>query len=136
MEKRLEWGNKVSFKEIFEHMRQPPYGVLPNVIGAILTGMFFRTWRNRGLIWDNGLQQAVLDDELLLAMAENGLQNQNAFYRNALVDYIMPPDQRTSALMNAAIELFGLDRVATRFLTDLRSALRFAMEALLPYGYY
>ena len=134
LETHLENGEKVSFRQIFEYLREPPYGLLPNHIGAILMGMFFRTWRNRGLIWTNGFQQDVLDDSHLLAMVENGVHNQRTFYRNSLPDCIMLPDRRTSVLTDAAADIFGLDTGAGCFLSDLRSALRFAMEAL-PYPF-
>lgn len=130
LNKRLKDGEKVSFGEIFAFLYQPPYGLLPNVIGAILFGMLFRTWRDRGLIWGNGFQQDVLDDAHLLTMIENGIHNQRTWHRNALADTIMLPDQGTKAFMDAAAEIFGLDREAIRFLPELRSALRFAMEDL------
>ena len=132
IEDRLKREEKVSFREIFEALREPPYGLLPNTIGAILMGMFFRTWRDRGLIWTNGFQQDVLDDAHMLAMIENGVHNQQTYYRNSLADTIMLPDRRTSVLMDAAADIFSLDREAVRFLPGLRSELRSAMEAL-PY---
>lgn len=128
--KRLEKGERVSFREIFEYLRRPPYGMLPNIIGAILTGMFFRTWRDRGLIWSNGMQQDVLDDGHLLAMMENGIHNQHTYYRNSLEDTIMAPDNRLAALKKAAAEIFGLEEETARFLSGLRSGMRSSMEAL------
>ena len=130
IEGRLEKGGKISFKEIFEAMREPPYGLLPNIIGAILMGMFFRTWMDRGLIWTNGISEDVLDDAHLLAMVENGIHNQRTLYKNSLLDYIMLPDLKTAVLTDAAADIFGLDKEATRFLPELRAGLRYAMEAL------
>ena len=132
IEDRLAQGEKVSFAGIFEAMRKPPYGLIPNIIGAILTGMFFRTWRNRNLIWTNGFQQDVLDDAHLLTMAENGIHNQRSFYPNALTDYLMLPDRDMAVLRDAACEIFGLDREEGRFLPGLRAGIRRAMEKL-PY---
>ena len=132
LEERLAQGEKVSFAGIFGALRKPPYGLIPNIIGAILTGMFFRTWRNRNLIWTNGFQQDVLDDAHLLTMAENGIHNQRSFYPNALTDYIMLPDQSSAVLPEAACEIFSLDREKVRFLPGLRSEIRHAMERL-PY---
>ena len=130
LDKRLNQGEKISFGEIFAFLREPPYGLLPNAIGAILIGMFFRTWRDRGLIWGNGFQQDVLDDAHLLTMIENGIHNQHTWHRNSLMDTIMLPGQGTAAFMDAVTELFRLDREEIRFLPGLRSALRFAMEDL------
>ena len=132
LEDRLAQEGKVSFAEIFEVLRKPPYGLIPNIIGAILMGMFFRTLRNRNLIWTNGFQQDVLDDAHLLTMVENGIHSQRSFYPNALVDYIMLPDQGTAVFPEAACEIFSLDREKTRFLPDLRAEIRHAMEGL-PY---
>ena len=130
VEARLEENGRVSFGEIFRALREPPYGLLPNYIGAILMGMFFRTWRAKGLIWSNGLQQEALDDAHLLAMVENGLQNQLNYYRNSLVDFIMLPGDGLARLREACFRLFGMDPQANRFLPDLRSSLRFALEKL------
>ena len=132
LEERLAQGAKVSFAEIFEALRKPPYGLIPNMIGAILTGMFFRTWRNRNLIWTNGFQQDVLDDAHLLAMAENGIHNQRSFYPNALTDYVMLPDQEMTVLPEAVCEIFSLDREKGDFLHGLGAEIRHAMERL-PY---
>ena len=132
IENRLKKGGKVFFQDIFSFLREPPYGLLPNIIGAILTGMFFRTWRDRGLIWTNGIQQDVLDDAHLLAMIENGIHNQRTYYKNSLADSFMLPDQRLSALTDAACDIFRLDAGKKRYLPDLRSEVRFAMEEL-PY---
>lgn len=130
LEDRLEKGEKISFREIFGVLQEPPYGLLPNIIGAILMGMFFRTWRDRGLIWTNGISEDILDDAHLLAMVENGIHNQRTRYKNSLVDYIMMPDPKTAGLIDAASGIFGLDKETTRFLPELRAGLRFAMEAL------
>lgn len=132
LEDRLAKGEKVSFTGIFEAMRKPPYGLIPNIIGAILMGMFFRTWRNRNLIWTNGFQQDVLDDAHLLSMVENGIHNQRSFYPNALTDYIMLPDQEMAVFREAACEIFSLDREKVCFLPELRAEIRHAMEGL-PY---
>ena len=95
-------------------------------------GMFFRAWRNRGLIWTNGFQQDVLDDAHLLTMVGNGIHNQHTFYPNSLTDSILLPGKGTSALTDAVCELFSLNREENRFLPELRSDLRFALEEL-PY---
>ena len=113
-------------------LRKPPYGLIPNIIGAILTGMFFRTWRDRGLIWTNGLQEDVLDDAHILTMAGNGIHNQLSFYPNSLADYILLPGKGMAAMTEAACAIFSLEREKTRFLSDLRSEIRLAMEKL-PY---
>jgi len=132
LEARLARGEKISFAEIFGALREPPYGLVPNIIGAILMGMFFRTWRHRNLIWTNGFQQDVLDDAHILTMAGNGIHTQSSFYPNVLADYIMLPDRSISALLEAVGELFSLDTGKACFLPDLRSEIRFAMEKL-PY---
>ena len=132
IEERLGRGERLSFKEIFEYMRKPPYGLLPNVIGAILMGMFFRTWMRRNLIWTNGFQQDMLDESHLLSMIENGIHNQHTQYRNSLVDYIMLSDTTTSRLKESLTFIFDLDRERSLFLPDLRSNVRTALEGL-PY---
>ena len=132
IKERFDEGASITFKEIFEAMRKPPYGLLPNVIGAILMGMFFRTWSHENLIWTNGFQQDVLDDSHLLSMVENGIHNQHTHYRNSLVDSIMPADGETSRLKEGISSIFGLDVSKSLFLSDLRFNLRIALEKL-PY---
>lgn len=130
IEEQLQKGKRVSFADIFSFMRKPPYGLLPNVIGAILVGMFFRTWKNRGLVWTNGFQQDALDDSHILTLAGNGIHNQHTFHPNALVDYIMRPDERILHLREAANHIFSMDEAGDLYLSDLRSGMRHALEAL------
>ena len=126
----LSTHGRVSFQTLFDRLQEPPFGVLPNIIGAILTGFLFRPLKDRRLQWTNGFQQDVLDAEHILSMLESGICERATPHHNVLTDSIVLPDERYDAYLHGVTFVFDLSPDENRYPSDTVQGIRKKLETL------
>ncbi len=108
LEQHLKEEGKVKFEDLFTHLMHPPYGLLPNEIGTIIMGMLLRSWKDRNLIWSNGHQYSVINDDKMISMIGNGIFNKRTPHKIYIPDYIMVPNEDMMRIYNESSKIFFL----------------------------
>ena len=130
IDQKLNEEGQIEFKEVFEHLKQPPYGLLSNVIGATICGMIMRSWANKGLSWSNGIHNDALDEEHLVSMIANALSDVKVLNRNRQPEYILRRIDELLPLFKASEKIFSLEQRKNWYAVDLRKAIREKLEMM------
>ena len=121
---KLETGGRAECKEVFEYLKQPPWGLLSNIIGVYLFGMMMRTWSGQGLYWCNGIHTEALDDAHMVPMLANAVQDARSLNRNRQPEYILKGSGAPETFFSRSEYIFDLPRAEPRVLSGIRKQLR------------
>lgn len=109
----------VQLSAVWERMQEPPYGLMPCVIGITLMGLLLRDYAEGYYWWDGANSRALNHDKLaeLIEMVMKGTRN----YEDVYIRKVSPEGEQFCRVVR---ELFGLPDDRTRYPGEARKELR------------
>jgi hypothetical protein len=112
-------GQQMQLKVAWEQMQDPPYGLMPCVIGATLMGLVLRGYAEGYYWWDGANSRALNHDKL--AELINQIMKGSRNYDSVSIRKVSPEGEQFCQLVR---ELFGLPEDKTRYPGETRKELR------------
>lgn len=129
--KALETNGRISIKDIYDDLKQPPYGFLPCNLTAFIIGFVMKEYVNSGeLSWSDEIQSTELTVDKFREMVDEVIKldiTPNSRYINKFI-VAMTPEEK--AFINTTSTAFRIDKSQCSSIETTRERIRFNMKNL------
>lgn len=128
--KRLEKDGRISIAEIYNFLKQEPYGILPNNFTAFLLGFLLKEYSTGEYTWSDNNMSDNLDMEKYKEMIANVIKhdcNQAGLYRD---NYIVTMTPEEKAFLDGTSTAFNISRTLCSTIESTRDRIRLNMRSL------
>lgn len=129
--KALEADGRISIREIYQDLKQRPYGFLPCNLTAFIIGFVMKEYVNSGeLSWSDEIQSTELTVDKFKEMVDEAIKldiTPNNRYRDKYI-VAMTPEEK--AFINTTSIAFRIDKSQCSSIESTRERIRFNMKNL------
>ncbi len=126
----FEETGRVSISEIYQTLKQAPYGLMPCNLTAFVMGFLLKEYANNNFSYSDGVTNDMLSIEKLKDMVSEVLKHHVTPMPRYKDKYIVTMTQEEKAFNEASAELFGISRNLCSSIEQTRGQVRNKMRDL------
>ena len=129
--KALDTKGRVSIRDIYEALKEPPYGFLPCNLTAFVIGFVMKEWVKDGnLSWSDDIQSTELTVDKFKEMVDEVIKLDNTPNSRYHDKYIVAMTPEEKAFINTTSSIFKIDKENCSSTERTREAIRYSMKNL------
>ena len=132
VDKALESNGRIAISDIYNDLKQPPFGFLPCNLTAFILGFVMKEYVKRGdLTWSDDVQSTDLTVDKFKEMVDEVIKQDNTPNKRYQNKYIVAMTPEEKAFINTTSTGFKIDKQVCSSLESTRARIRYSMVNLM-----